>query len=394
MKKIFTLLIVAAVAFIATAGNITTNVTQNTNPAKEFSLLKSSEGSEPMNVYSELTVTFNGMTFSKKLDNYFVECMIHPEDMENVPIGAKVTSIACGGEKVTYNGKESADYLQLAAYIRNDVDPETDSYMTGGYTTAKNSYNDDELYGPMTECGLTAVEGEEAQVIHSDFDIARPFVYTGNIFKVGLDIYAPEAVFFRYNTTNAIETVATTYHIPTVSGMNNICFYYDCEYFEIIEDAGIDMGMTFEANKLPAFTLNYFTNDVKGKVTGAGGELVLTDGEETYTVQVAAGEEFAFNNVDYTKAYTLSLNGEVVAENLAFEDITKDLYVEIEASGSEPVAGDVNGDGTVTSADITILYNYLLSGDTTNLVNGDQNADGSITSSDITTVYNIILGSD
>lgn len=394
MKKIFTLLIVAAVAFIATAGNITTNVTQNTNPAKEFSLLKSSEGSEPMNVYSELTVTYNGMTFSKKLDNYFVECMIHPEDMENVPIGAKVTSIACGGEKVTYNGKESADYLQLAAYIRNDVDPETDSYMTGGYTTAKNSYNDDELYGPMTECGLTAVEGEEAQVIHSDFDIARPFVYTGNIFKVGLDIYAPEAVFFRYNTTNAIETVATTYHIPTVSGMNNICFYYDCEYFDIIESAGIDMGMTFEANKLPAFTLSYFTNDVKGKVTGAGGELVLTDGEETITKTVAAGEEFAFNNVDYTKTYTLSLNGEVVAENLAFEDITKDLYVEIEASGSEPVAGDVNGDGTVTSADITILYNYLLSGDTTNLVNGDQNADGSITSSDITTVYNIILGSD
>ena len=394
MKKIFTLLIVAAVAFIATAGNITTNVTQNTNPAKEFSMSKSSEGSEPMNVYSELTVNYMGWTYTKKLDNYFVECMIHPEDMENVPMGAKVTSIACGGEKVTYNGKESADYLQLAAYIRNDVDPETDSYMTGGYSTAKNSYNDDELYGPMTECGLTAVEGEEAQVIHSDFDIARPFVYTGNIFKVGLDIYAPEAVFFRYNTTNAIETVATTYHIPTVSGMNNICFYYDCEYFDIIENAGIDMGMTFEANKLPAFTLSYFTNDVKGKVTGAGGELVLTDGEETYTVQVAAGEEFAFNNVDYTKAYTLSLNGEVVAENLAFEDITKDLYVEIEASGSEPVAGDVNGDGTVTSADITILYNYLLSGDTTNLVNGDQNADGSITSSDITTVYNIILGSD
>lgn len=390
MKKTFTLLIVAAVAMNATAGDFTTTVTQNTNSVKEFSMTKSSEGSNPMNVYSELTIQFAGNTITKKLDYYFVECMIHPEDMETVPEGAKVTSIACGGEKVVYYDNESADYLYLAAYIRNDVDPETDSYMTGGYTAAKNSYNDDELYGPMTECSLTATEGEEAQVIHSDFDIARPFVYTGNIFKVGLDIYAPEAVFFRYNTTNAIETVATTYHIPTVSGMNNICFYYDCEYFDIIENAGIDMGMTFEANKLPAFTLNYFTNDVKGKVTGAGGELVLTDGEETYTVQVAAGEEFAFNNVDYTKAYTLSLNGEVVAENLAFEDITKDLYVEVKVGGT----GDVNGDGTVTSADITILYNYLLSGDTTNLVNGDQNADGSITSSDITTVYNIILGSD
>ena len=355
---------------------------------------KSSEGSEPMNVYSELTVNYMGWTYTKKLDYYFVECMIHPEDMENVPIGAKVTSIACGGEKVTYNGKESADFLQLAAYIRNDVDPETDTYLTGGYTTAKDSYNNDELYGSMTECGLTAAEGEEAQVIHSDFDIAKPFVYTGNIFKVGLDIYAPEAVFFRYNTTNAIEEVATTYHIPTVSGMNNICFYYDCEYFDIIESAGIDMGMTFEPNKLPAFTLGYFTNDVKGKVTGAGGELVLTDGTDTFTAQVAAGEEFAFNNVDYTKTYTLSLNGEVVAEDLAFEDITKDIYVEVAAGGTEPVPGDVDGDGYVTSGDITMLYNVMLNNDYTGVVNGDQDNDGSITSGDVTFVYNILLGNN
>lgn len=394
MKKIFTLLIVAAVAFIATAGNITTNVTQNTNLAKEFSMSKSSDGSNPMNVYSELAIPM--ISHPVKREYYFVECMIHPEDMENVPIGAKVTSIACGGEKrVGLNGAESADSLSLAAYIKNDVDPETDSYTIGGYSDAKSSYSEDELYGPMTRIGLTAVEGEEAQVIHSDFDIAKPFEYTGNIFKVGMDMYLPDAVFFSYNTTTASEEVATTYHLEPVSSMNNICLYYGCEYQNLIDmmnNMGIDMF--FEPNTLPAFTLNYFTNDVKGKVTGAGGELVLTDGDETYTAQVAAGQEFAFNNVDYTKTYTLSLNGEVVAENLAFEDITKDLYVEIEASGSEPVAGDVNGDGTVTSADVTILYNYLLSGDTTNLVNGDQNADGSITSSDITTVYNIILGSD
>ncbi len=394
MKKIFTLLIVAAVALLATAGDFTTNVTQTTNSAKEFSMSKSSEGSNPMNVYSELTINFQGMTYTKKLDYYFVECMIHPEDMDNVPIGAKVTSIACGGEKVTYNGKESADSLFLAAYIRNDVDPDTDSYTEGGYNSTKASYSEDELYGPMTVCGLSANEGEEAQVIHSDFDITKPFNYTGNIFKVGLDIYAPNAVFFSYNTTNAVEEVATTYHIPTVSGMNNICFYYDCEYFDLIESMGIDMGMTFEPNKLPAFTLSYFTNDIKGKVTGTGGELVLSGGEETLTKQVAAGEEFAFENVDYTKTYTLSLNGEVVAENLAFEDITKDIYVEIEASGSAPVPGDVNGDGEVTATDVTLLYNVMLNNDYTGVVNGDQNGDNEITSADVTTVYNVLLGSN
>jgi len=58
------------------------------------------------------------------------------------------------------------------------------------------------------------------------------------------------------------------------------------------------------------------------------------------------------------------------------------------------VLGDVNGDGSVTSADVTVLYNYLLNGDTSSLVNGDQNGDGSINSSDVTIVYNIMLGNN
>ena len=58
----------------------------------------------------------------------------------------------------------------------------------------------------------------------------------------------------------------------------------------------------------------------------------------------------------------------------------------------EPVLGDVNGDGEVNSVDITILYNYILNGDTEGLVNGDQDGDGNITTVDVTVVYNVILG--
>ena len=59
---------------------------------------------------------------------------------------------------------------------------------------------------------------------------------------------------------------------------------------------------------------------------------------------------------------------------------------------TEPKPGDVNGDGNVTAADITVLYNFLLNGDVSDLVNGDQNHDGTITSNDVTSVYNILLG--
>ncbi len=60
----------------------------------------------------------------------------------------------------------------------------------------------------------------------------------------------------------------------------------------------------------------------------------------------------------------------------------------------EPAAipGDVNGDGLVTAADVTALYNFMLNGDTTTLVHGDVNGDGNITSGDVTFIYNILLG--
>ena len=54
--------------------------------------------------------------------------------------------------------------------------------------------------------------------------------------------------------------------------------------------------------------------------------------------------------------------------------------------------GDVDGDGVVTSGDITALYNYLLNNDSSAIVNGDVDNDGAITSGDITNVYNILLG--
>ncbi len=59
---------------------------------------------------------------------------------------------------------------------------------------------------------------------------------------------------------------------------------------------------------------------------------------------------------------------------------------------SQVLPGDVNGDGNITAADVTALYDYLLGNASTNLVNGDQNGDGDITAADVTAVYVILLG--
>ena len=55
------------------------------------------------------------------------------------------------------------------------------------------------------------------------------------------------------------------------------------------------------------------------------------------------------------------------------------------------LAGDVDGDGEVTSADVTALYNFLLMSDDSAIVNGDQDGDGEITAGDVTVVYTILL---
>ena len=64
----------------------------------------------------------------------------------------------------------------------------------------------------------------------------------------------------------------------------------------------------------------------------------------------------------------------------------------VSQSANATVNGDADGDGVVTSSDVTALYNYLLNGDA--VLNGDVNGDGSITSGDITYVYNILLGNE
>lgn len=53
----------------------------------------------------------------------------------------------------------------------------------------------------------------------------------------------------------------------------------------------------------------------------------------------------------------------------------------------------MNGDGAVTTADVTCIYNYLLNGDETFIDTCDVDGDGFITTVDITVIYNIMLGS-
>ena len=78
--------------------------------------------------------------------------------------------------------------------------------------------------------------------------------------------------------------------------------------------------------------------------------------------------------------------------NETFADDDTGFRLAITNFDSTSVPGDVNGDGEVTTIDITAIYNYLLNGDTTYLATSDVDGDGFVTTVDITAIYNILLG--
>ena len=88
----------------------------------------------------------------------------------------------------------------------------------------------------------------------------------------------------------------------------------------------------------------------------------------------------------------VSLRGTVFVEENGRRHDFEDCTAFASSGSSQTVDGDVNGDGVVTAADITELYDYLLNGDMTYFNSLDVNGDGNITSYDITAVYNILLG--
>lgn len=106
------------------------------------------------------------------------------------------------------------------------------------------------------------------------------------------------------------------------------------------------------------------------------------------------GNHVELKQIDFVKVYNGMLQdcgwlGETSTEVAGAFDLHPDAVPEPDP---EAVAGDVNGDQVCNSADVTALYKFILSNDSSTIVNGDQNDDGTVNSADVTAVYKIILG--
>lgn len=154
---------------------------------------------------------------------------------------------------------------------------------------------------------------------------------------------------------------------------------------ELITIEEIDQSMIHRYLRMENCTIAAIEGDTRNfTLTDETGNMVMR--LNFSSVSIAEDFDFTANyNVEGFLAYYESANGET--QQLQFYP---NLIEKV--GGSTVVSGDVNGDGSVTAGDVTLLYNIILNNDWTGVVNGDQNGDGEVTAGDVTIVYNAILG--
>ena len=137
------------------------------------------------------------------------------------------------------------------------------------------------------------------------------------------------------------------------------------------------------------------------------GTVVAENNNEAITLTVGNEFQLSLNMRTWTNSLTLDASGEVFYVRLADTGTIGEYHGTVTASTSRlnvyadvtgivnPMAGDVNMDGTVNVTDVTALVNYLLGGNTVqiNTDAADLSGDGSVNVTDVTMLINSIMES-
>ncbi len=118
-----------------------------------------------------------------------------------------------------------------------------------------------------------------------------------------------------------------------------------------------------------------------------------------YTVSIAANAVVTEDQIAATiegraavlsKTLTETANGYTATVTATSADGTRVESYTIDFERQAPATGDVNGDGKVDAADVSLTINMILTGTGINL-NADLNGDGVVNAADVTALINLIL---
>ena len=199
--------------------------------------------------------------------------------------------------------------------------------------------------------------------------------------------------------TNSNGKVSIVYKAKTYNNDTNCSFIISCgnssETVTIPNNTEAEYTQVLDCNAAAGQNVSFATTTGRKRVIITSIEIYsgdITDGE------AKADGEMLFTGITGTKYTVTGLLPlttyiyDVKAIYPTMESVWSNLIEVTTLEPSSAVSGDVDGDGQVTSSDITALYTFLLTGDDSDIVNGDQDGDGSITTHDVTVVYEILLG--
>ena len=195
-------------------------------------------------------------------------------------------------------------------------------------------------------------------------------------------------------------TLLTTIYATT--SWDDVIIYTSNDMFQSCNKLVGGCGTTYDSNYTdktyaridhgtdqPGYFTGVFKLTLPTNVSASPDPIFLQSSDRYYAVGTTVTLTYTGNMPEgYAPVYTV--NGTAIEGNtfeMPLDDVT--VTVEIAAAG---ILGDVDGDGAVTTVDVTCIYNYLLNGDTTFIDTCDVDGDGIITTTDITVIYNILLG--
>lgn len=196
------------------------------------------------------------------------------------------------------------------------------------------------------------------------------------------------ALFDKNKTTlvrwPASNTTFTGVFMPSVKAIaRNGCMYLKRNKV-ILSDYITTLGM-----------MSFYGAEIESVVLGSGVETVAIQAfsgcENLSSIECHAVTPPSANSAFYgldKPSITLSVPAESIAAYKAADE-WKDFFIRPIGGG---VYGDVNGDGEVTSVDITAVYNVILGTSDEFAATADVDGDGQVTAVDVTIIYNILLG--
>ena len=114
-----------------------------------------------------------------------------------------------------------------------------------------------------------------------------------------------------------------------------------------------------------------------------------------FRVTLEAIDDYTF----FTPDVQVTLNGHTATlygNPLSYYTANKDKRCIIDWVYTQTMKGDVDGNGSINSADVVAIYNYILIGEESGIKKEDADVDGNgeVNSADIVAVYNIIIGGE